>query len=258
MATIIHPTAIVSPSAQLGENVSIGAFSIVEDNVIIGDNTEISYHTLIGKRTVIGSGNKIYSKVVIGTDPQDLKYKGEETRTTIGNNNLIREFVSINNGTGEQGHTIVGDNNCLLAYTHIAHDNHFGNRNVMSNLVQLAGHVTVEDGITFGGLAAIHQFCRVGKFSMIGAGAIVTKDAPPFSLIDREPAWHGVNKVGLMRRGFASELIKEISDFYIAIFRSGMNNTAAINNYIASHTNIAPDIQYAIDFIRTSERGVLR
>jgi UDP-N-acetylglucosamine acyltransferase len=256
--TNIHPTAIISPKAQIGENVSIGAYCIIEDDVIIGDDTQMKHHCVIGKRTIIGNKNIIHNSACLGVDPQDIKYKGEITNTIIGNENVIREFVTINNGTAESGCTIVGNNNYLLSYTHIAHDNRFGNNIIMSNAVQLAGHVKVEDNVVFGGLAAVHQFCVVGKYAMIGAGAILVKDAPPFALIDRVPAYHGVNKIGLARRGFSNETIRKLNDFYNLVFKSGYNNTDGINKYTEQNNNIIPEIQYCIDFILSSERGVLR
>jgi len=257
--TNIHPTAIVSPAAKLGNNVSIGAFSIVEDDVTIGDNTKIGYHCIIAKRTTIGKNNKIYNSAVLGTDPQDMKYRGEPTTTIIGDNNIIREFVTINNGTNENEYTIVGNNNVLLSYVHIAHDNRIGNNIIVSNIVQFGGHVTVEDNVVVGGCAAVHQFCTIGKLTMIGAGAIITQDATPFSLIDRVPKFSSINRIGLTRNGFSEELRREISNFYQLVFKSGHNNTAGIKAYLETKTgNIAPEIQYIIDFINNSKRGVIR
>ena len=259
MNTTIHKTAIVSPKAQIGENVQIGAFTIIEDDVRIGDGTEIQNHCVIGSGTTIGKENKIFSSAIIGTDSQDLKYKGEKTFLTVGDRNIIREFVTMNRGTGENGLTSVGNDNTFLAYTHVAHDCNLGNNIIMSNIVQLAGHVTVEDYVIFGGLAAVHQFSKIGCHSMIAANAIITKDTPPFAMIDREPAFHGVNKIGLSRRGFSSEVIRSISDFYITVFKSGLNNSAGIKKYISENEgNILPEVQHCIDFIHSSERGVLR
>jgi UDP-N-acetylglucosamine acyltransferase len=255
----IHPTAIIDSSAKLGDNVIIGAYSIIEDNVIIGDNTEIKNYCFIGSRTTIGKNNKIYNSAILGTDPQDVKYKGELSRTTIGDNNTIREFVTINNGTGENGNTIIGHNNLLLSYCHIAHDNRIGNNNIISNIVQLAGHVVVENNIVFGGCAAVHQFCNIGQFSMIAANAIITQDVAPYSLIDRVPAFHSINRIGLTRNGFSEEIRKEINDFYKLVFKSGYNNSAGIKKYIEEKANnIKPEIQCIIDFINKSERGVIR
>ena len=257
--TNIHPTAIISPTANLGENVSIGAYSIIEDDVTIGDNTKIGNYSLIGARTIMGKNNKIHNAAILGTIPQDMKYKGESSKTIIGDNNTIREFVTINVGTGENGITIIGNNNLLLSYCHIAHDDVLENNIVISNVVQLAGHVKVENNVVFGGCGAVHQFCTIGKFSMIAANAIITQDVPPFSLIDRVPAFHSINKVGLTRNGFSEELRREINDFYILVFKSGYNNSAGIKKYLETKPNgIEPEIQYIIDFINKSERGVIR
>jgi UDP-N-acetylglucosamine acyltransferase len=254
----IHPTSLVATTAQIGNNVSIGAFSIIEDDAIIGDGTTIGHHCLIGKKTIVGNNNIIHNYASLGTPPQDIKYQGEETYTIIGNNNTIREFVTINNGTGENGKTIVGNHNYLLSYTHIAHDNIFGDHIILSNSVQLAGHVRVEDYAVFGGLAAVHQFSVIGKYAMVGAAAIIVKDVPPYSLINRTPAYHGVNKIGMTRKGISSEVIREISNFYNFVFKSGYNNSDGIKKYIEENNNILPEIQYCITFIQNSERGVLR
>jgi len=257
--TNIHQTAIVAPTAKLGNNVSIGAYSIIEDNVNIGDNTEIRNYCLIGARTKIGKNNKIFNSAILGTEPQDRKFNNEITHSIIGDNNIIREFVTINNGTGENGYTIIGDNNMLLSYAHVAHDNRLGNNIIMSNVVQLGGHVTIEDNVVLGGCAAVHQFCIVGKFCMIGANAIITQDASPYSLINREPNWNGINKIGLARNGFSEEVRREIYDFYKLVFKSGYNNSAGIKQYLEIKSDkIIPEIQYIIDFINKSERGVIR
>jgi len=259
MTTEIHKTAIVSPKAQLGENIKIGAFTIIEDDVQIGDNTEIQNHCIIASGTTIGKNNRIFSSAIIGTDSQDLKYKGEKTFLTVGDRNIIREFVTINRGTGENGLTAVGNDNAFLAYTHIAHDCKVGNNIIMSNIVQLAGHVELEDYVVLGGLAAVHQFCKIGCHSMIAANAIIVKDAPPFSMISREPSFSGTNRVGLARRGFSSETIRAISNFYVTVFKSGLNNSDGIKKFISENEgNILPEIQHCIDFIQSSERGVLR
>lgn len=259
MSTNIHSTAIVAKNVQLGTNVSVGPYTIIEDDVVIGDNTEIKNNCVIGKNTKIGKNNQIFSSVILGTDPQDLKYKGEKTYTIIGNENIFREFVTVNNGTGENGVTIIGDKNAFLAYTHVAHDCKLGNNIVMSNIVQLGGHTVIEDGVVLGGLVGVHQFSKIGKYAMIAANAIIVKDVTPFSLIDRTPAYHGINRIGLKRRGFTDDVMNEISNFYTIVLKSGMNNTAGIKKYIEEKNgDILPEIQYCIDFIQASERGILR
>ncbi len=259
MGKSIHKTAIVADTAQLGENVSIGAYTIIEDNVVIGNNTEIRSHCIIGENAKIGENNTIYASVIIGTEPQDAKYKGEIAPVTVGDNNIIREFVTINNGTEARGETILGNNNMLLAYSHIAHDCIVGNNIVMSNLVHLGGHVEVEDWVVFGGYSKVHQFVKIGCHSMISADATIVKDAPPYVLLDRKPAVRGLNRIGLSRRNFPADVIKEISEFYKCVFHSGLNNAAGIKKYISDRdNNILDEVQHCIDFIINSERGVIR
>ncbi len=255
----IHQTAIISNTAKFGKNVSIGAFTIIEDDVTIGDNTEIRSHCVIGAGTTIGSGNTIYASTIIGTEPQDAKYAGEKANVIIGDNNTIREFVTINNGTTASGKTVVGNKNLILAYSHVAHDCILGDDIIMSNLVQLGGHVQVEDWVVFGAYSKVHQFGKVGCHSMIPAAATITKDVPPYALLDRTPAFHSINRIGLGRRGFSSDVLREISNFYQAVFHSGLNNADGIKKYMSDRNGVVlPEIQHCIDFIVASERGVLR
>ncbi len=259
MGKNIHSTAIVAKSAELGDNVSVGAYTIVEDGVAIGENTEIRSHCIIGADTIIGKNNVIYASTVIGTEPQDLKYMGEKASVIIGDNNLIREFVTINNGTAANGKTVVGNNNAFLAYSHVAHDCVVGNHIIMSNLTQLGGHVEVEDWVVFGAFSKVHQFGKVGCHSMIAADATVTKDIAPYAMIDRAPAYHGVNRIGLARRGFKSDLVREISYFYQVVFNSALNNADGVKKYVSEKGDmVLPEIQHCIDFILNSERGVIR
>ncbi|HPI20100.1 MAG TPA: acyl-ACP--UDP-N-acetylglucosamine O-acyltransferase [Candidatus Kapabacteria bacterium] len=255
---IIHPTAIVSPKAELGKSVKIGAFSIIEDDVIIGDNTEIRSSVVIANGARIGKDCKIYSNVIISTEPQDLKFEGEETYVFIGDRNVIREFATINRATKETGKTVIGNDNLLMAYTHVAHDCVFGNNIIMSNVSQIAGHVHIEDWVIFGAYSKVHQFCTVGKHSMLAAGIKIVKDVPPFVLIGREPAKiEGINKIGLRRRGFSQELIDEIEIFYNTILNSGMNNKDGIAEY-SKKENIPDEIKNCIQFIEDSKRGIHR
>lgn len=259
MSVNIHQTAIVSKTAELGDNTSVGAFTIIEDGVIIGENTEIRSHCVIGAGTKIGKNNVIYSSAVIGTEPQDVKYDGEVANVIIGENNLIREFVTINNGTSASGRTLVGNNNFLLSYCHIAHDCTIGNHIIMSNLTQLGGHVEVEDWVVFGAFSKVHQFSKVGGHAMIAADATIVKDVPPYAMIDRASAYHGVNRIGLTRRGFTSELVREISYFYQTVFNSALNNADGIKKYVGEKEGrVLSEIQHCIDFILNSERGVIR
>lgn len=256
--TEIHPTAIVSPKAKLGENVKIGAFTHVEDDVEIGDNTVVRSSAVIANGSRIGRNNVICHGAVIGTEPQDLKYANERTFAKIGDRNTIREYATINRGTTATGETRLGSDCLIMTYCHIAHDCHLGSNIIMSNVTQLAGHVTIEDWVTTGGVVKIHQFCTVGKHTMIGADAKIVKDVPPFTLIGRVPPQvEGVNKIGLKRRGFSPELIREIIEFYDTVLFSGLNTTDGIKKY-KQREIIVPEIEETIKFIENSTRGIYR
>lgn len=261
MSIVIHPTAIVSPKAQIGENVKIGAFTIIEDDVSIGKNTEIFSSVYIANGAEIGNNCIIFPGVVIATKPQDLKFKNAPTKVIIGDNNVIREYVTIHRGTQATGVTTIGNNNLLMAYTHIAHDCCVGDNNVFANVVQLGGHVHVEDWVVIGGVVKVHQFCNIGAHAMIGGDVKITKDVAPFTLVgENPPKVDGINKIGLRRRGFSQELIKEIEEFYKLVFHSGLNNTDGIQKYLElrSNSNIPPEIIHCIEFIQNSQRGVYR
>ncbi len=254
----IHPSAIVSDKADIGQNVSIGAFSIVEDDVVIGNNVEIRSSVTIANGSRIGNGCKIFTGAVISTEPQDLKFAGENTLAIIGNNTVVREYATVNRGTKETGRTQIGENCLIMAYAHVAHDCRLGNNVIMSNVVQLAGHVTIEDWVVMGGVAKIHQFCSVGQYAMVGADIYVTKDVAPFTLIGRKPPQvEGINKVGLRRRGFSRDTISAIQNFYDTILFSGFNNRDGIAKY-KEQGAIVPEVESCIDFIEKSTRGIYR
>ncbi|MGB9770997.1 MAG: acyl-ACP--UDP-N-acetylglucosamine O-acyltransferase [Candidatus Kapaibacteriota bacterium] len=260
MALIQHPTAIVSPKSKIEDNVKIGPYCIIHDDVFIGEGTELIANVFLDDGAHIGRNCLLFPGVVVATKPQDLKYDNSSTKAIIGDNNEIREFVTIHRGTQHTGATIVANNNLLMAYTHIAHDCRIGSNNVFANVVQLAGHVVVEDWVVIGGVVKIHQFCKIGSHSMIGGDVKVTKDVAPFTLIgDVPPKVSGINKIGLRRRGFSEEIIKEIDNFYRLLFHSGLNNTDGIKKYLENHPNgILPEIQHCIEFIQNSSRGVYR
>jgi len=260
MAITQHPTAIVSSKAQIDNNVKIGPFSIIEEDVCISEGTEILSNVYIANGTTIGRNCLIFPGVVISTKPQDLKYDNSPTKTIIGDNNEIREYVTIHRGSQATGMTIVGNNNLIMAYSHIAHDCRIGNYNVLANVVQLAGHVHIEDWVVIGGVVKIHQFCKIGCHAMIGGDVKVTKDVAPYTLVgENPPKVDGINKIGLKRRGFSTEVIKEIEVFYKLVFHSGLNNTDGIKRYLELHPNgILPEIQHCIEFIQRSQRGVYR
>lgn len=253
----IHPTAIVSPLAQLGVNVEIGAFTIINDDVEIGDNTIIGTSNYIDSGSRIGKNCNIFHHTIIGTEPQDVKYKGEKTYVSIGDNNKIREFVTINRATTDTYTTRLGDNNLILEYCHIAHDCNVGNNTIFSNTTQLAGHVTVGDWVIIGGFGKVHQFTKIGKHAFIGGDTKIVKDVVPYAIVfGTDAKYAGVNLVGLRRRGFTNEQISEISNFYKVLFHSGLNVSDFIKKYTTENKDIPQLISEIIDFINTSERGI--
>jgi len=259
MSVQIHPLASVSAKAQLGKDIVIGPFVVIEDDVIIGDNSYILPHAVLLNGSRIGKDCKIFPGAVIAAQPQDLKFKGEHTLAIIGDRTVIRECVTVNRGTEATGRAQVGADCLIMAYCHIAHDCTVGNNVVMSNVAQLAGHVTLGDWVILGGLAKIIQFCTVGSHAMIGADCKVTKDIVPYALIGRDPSKvEGVNKIGLKRRGFTDEMVDEISSFYSTVFFSGLNTTDGITSYLHHTSFIIPEVQVCIDFIKTSSKGIVR
>jgi UDP-N-acetylglucosamine acyltransferase len=254
----IHPTAIVSKKAQLPDDLEVGPYSIIGDNVKIGEGTKIGAFCVIEGNTTIGKRCKIFTGAVIGSIPQDLKYKGEKSFLEIGDDNIIREYCTFNPGTGEGGKTIVGNGNLFMAYSHVAHDCVIGNKCIIANVGTLAGHVTVEDQAVIGGLVAIHQFVRVGRLSIIGGCSKVVQDIPPYSTCDGHPARvYGLNLVGLKRTNMDPSVIKELSYCFKIIFNSGLSIKNAIRE-IESKRNLSSETIYLIDFIKKSSRGVCR
>jgi len=249
-----HPTAIISKKAKIGENVKIGPYSIIHDDVEIGDNTEIRSSVVIADGARIGIDCKIYTGTVIATEPQDLKFGGEKTFAIIADRTVLREFVTVNRATKSTMETNVGTDCFIMAYCHIAH----GNNVIMANVTQLGGHVHVEDWAFIGGAVKIHQFCRVGMHSMIGADVKLAKDVAPFTLIGTNPPKvDGINKIGLKRRGFSDELINEIDEFYKILIHSGFNNSDGIKKFKERKT-ISPEVMHCIEFIEISQRGIYR
>lgn len=237
---MISPLAYVSPKAQIGKNVTIDAFAYIDDNVIIGDNCHI------------------FPSAVIGAVPQDLKYKGEETWTIIGDNCVLREFVTVHRGTASKGKTVVGNNNLIMAYCHIAHDCILHENIIMSNVTQLAGEVEIDDYAVIGGGTLVHQFTHIGGHVMIQGGSKINKDIPPYAIVAREPiAFCGINSVGLNRRGFTPEQIHTIQEVYRLIYQSGMNTTQALEHIEATMPQSA-ERDTIINFIRNSSRGIVK
>ena len=259
-SVVIHPTAIVSPLATLGRNVRIGPFCIVGANVEIGDDCVLHSHVIIEGFSVIGRGNEFFPFVVIGGKSQDLKYIGEPTYLQIGNDNVFRENCTVHRGTFEGLPTRIGSNNLLLCYAHVAHDCQLGDHIILSNSVGLAGHIVVEDYAIISGFAAAHQFCRIGKHSIVGGLSKIVQDVPPFMIVDGNPATtRGINLVGLQRRGFAEEDIKAVKAAYKKLFLKKDGNLAtAISSLKATHAADTPQVAHLIHFIENSERGVIR
>lgn len=237
---MISPLAYVSPKAQIGKNVTIDAFSYIDDNVILGDNCHVFPHA------------------VIGCVPQDLKFRGEETWTIIGENCVLREFVTIHRGTASKGKTVVGNNNLIMAYCHVAHDCILHDNIIMSNATQLAGEVEVDDFAIIGGGTLVHQFSHIGGHVMIQGGSKINKDIPPFAIIARDPiAFCGINSVGLNRRGFTPEQIHTIQEVYRLLYQNGMNTTQALD-HIEATMPASKERDLIVNFVRVSTRGIVR
>jgi UDP-N-acetylglucosamine acyltransferase len=253
---MIHSSAVIHPRAQVGANCEIGPFCVIGEHVVLGDECRLHSHVVIDGHTTLGSKNEIYPFASIGLKTQDLKWKGGITKTVIADNNTFREYVTIHSATGDGEVTAVGSHNNLLAYTHVAHNVTLGNHIIMSNVATLAGHVTVEDYAVIGGLAAVHQFCRIGKHSMIGGCSKVVQDIPPFMIADGNPAeTKTVNKVGLERRGISEEAQSALRQAYKILFREGLtvpNAVARIEKDLPS----SPELQYLMDFVKSSQRGI--
>lgn len=254
----IHKTAIIEDGAIIEEGVKIGPYCIVGKDVKIGKNTVLQSHVVVEGITEIGENNIIYSFVSIGKASQDLKYKNEPTKTIIGDNNTIREFVTIHRGTDDRWETKIGNGNLLMAYVHIAHDVIVGDHCILANNVTLAGHVTVDSYAIIGGLTPVHQFCRIGSYSMIGGASAVNQDICPFVLAEGNKAvTRGLNSIGLRRKGFTSENMSKLKKMYKIIFRSGLSLKEAILE-VEKEIEIDENIQYFLDFINNSKRGITR
>lgn len=254
----IHPTAIVDKDAKLGKNVSIGPFSIIEGDVEIGEGTQIHSNVLVANGARLGKKCQIHHGSAISTIPQDLKFSGEETTLEIGDNTVVREFCSLNRGTLERRKTKIGTHCFLMAYTHTAHDCWLGDHVILANGVQLAGHVTVEDWVTIGGMTPVHQFCTVGKHAFVGGGFRVVQDVPPYILAGSEPlTFKGLNIIGLKRRGFEKNVIMILRKCYRFIYQSKLNLSQAIEK-INDELELIPEVQAVIDFVKKSERGIVR
>jgi UDP-N-acetylglucosamine acyltransferase len=253
---MIHPSAVVHPKARIGSGCEIGPYCVIGENVELGEECALHSHVVIDGHTKLGARNEIFPFASIGLKTQDLKWKGGVTRTEIGDENTFREYVTIHSATGDGEVTKIGSHNHILAYSHIAHNVTLGNRVIMSNVATLAGHVTVEDHAVVGGLAAVHQFCRIGKMAIIGGCSKVVQDVPPFMLADGNPAeTRTINKVGMERNGVSEEAQAALRMAYKILFREGLTIPNALAK-IESELPKLPEIQHLIQFVRTSERGI--
>lgn len=255
---MIHPLSSVSPDAKIHPSVEIGPFVTIEGNVEIGEGTSILSNAVVMDGARIGKNCIIYPGAVISGAPQDLKFKGEKTVAIIGDNTTIRECVTVHRGTASKGKTVVGSDCLIMAYCHVAHDCVIKNNVIMSNAVQCAGEVIIDDYAVIGGGALIHQFCHIGSHVMLQGGALVNKDVPPFVKAGREPlSYAGVNSIGLRRRGFSNETICEIQEIYRYLYLSGLNNTDAVAR-IEAELPATKERDEIILFIRNSNRGIVR
>lgn len=255
----IHPTAIIAAGAELGPGMTVGAYTMIGARARIGGDTVVGPHVVIEGNTAIGARNRIFQFASVGAEPQDLKYHGEDSALVIGDDNRIREFCTLQTGTEGGGMvTRVGSGNLLMNYSHIAHDCILGDRIVVANGVQLGGHVTIEDGAVLGALAGIHQFVRIGESALVGAGSMVSQDVPPFCNATGDRATlHGLNTVGLKRRGFSDATITALKRAYRIMFKSGLRTTDAIARVREELPGI-PEVERFVTFIERSERGVAR
>jgi UDP-N-acetylglucosamine acyltransferase len=253
---MVHPTAVIHPEAQLGSGCEIGPYCVIGEHAVLGDNCRLHSHVVVDGHTTLGEENEVFPFACIGLQTQDLKWKGGVTRVQIGERNSFREYVTIHSATNDGDATVVGSDNHILAYCHIAHDCRLGNDIIMSNVATLAGHVIVEDHAVVGGLAAVHQFCRIGRMAIIGGCSKVVQDVPPFMLADGNPAQtRTINKVGLERNGVSEEAHSALKQAYKILFREGLTIPNALSRIEAELTPL-PEILHLVQFTRASERGI--
>jgi len=253
-----QPLSYVHPDAKIADNVVIEPFVSIDHDVEIGEGTRIGSSVTILPGTRIGKNCNIFPGAIIGAIPQDLKFRGEYTTVEIGDNNTIRECVTINRGTAAKGKTVVGNNNLIMAYVHIAHDCRIGNQVILVNSTQLAGEVNVDDWAIIGGMTAVHQFCHIGAHVMLSGGSLVGKDVPPYIKAGRNPlSYVGINSIGLRRRNYTNEKIREIQDIYRYIYLKGFNTTQAVE-IIEAEMAASPERDEILLFVKDSKRGIIR
>lgn len=258
----VHPTAIVDPSAELGEGVVVGPYAVIGAGVEVGAGSEVGAGAQLRGPTRIGVGNRVFAQACIGFEPQDLKFAGEETRLEIGDRNHFREFVTVHRGTGKGGGlTRIGSGGLFMAYSHVAHDCLVGDRVIFANAATLAGHVAVGDDATIGAFSAVHQHCRVGRHAYIGGFSVITQDALPFvKTVGHKPACYGLNRIGLERKGFGVETLRRLESALRLLTRRRMSTSAALAAMRAESVGWGGDaaVQELIDFVSSSERGVIK
>jgi UDP-N-acetylglucosamine acyltransferase len=255
---LIHPTALIDPAASLAEDVEVGPFTVIGPDVRIGPGSRIGPHVLLKGPTILGARTRIFQFASVGEDCQDKKYAGEPTRLVMGDDNVIREGATLHRGTAQgRGETTIGSRNLFMAYVHVGHDSIVGNDCILANQVTLAGHVTLGDSVILGGLSAIHQFCYFGTHAMAGGGSIITKDTPAFVMINGNPARvHGLNLIGLKRRGFSSEAIHALGEAYKLVYRRGLTVEQALGE-LRTRFDL-PETETFARSIEVSTRGIVR
>lgn len=259
MTPQVHPSAVIDPGARIGERVSIGPGCVIGPKVEIGDDCWIGAHVVIDGRTRIGRGNRIFHFTSLGAPPQDKKYAGEDTAVEIGDNNTIREYVTINRGTAQDaGVTRVGSDNWIMAYVHFAHDCQIGSHTIFANACQIAGHVTIGDWVIFGGATLVHQFVHIGAHAFTGMGTYLAQDLPPYVKAAGNMAKpYGINSEGLRRRGFSADSIAGLKRGYKTLYRSGLSLEEAMRE-LAAQAASCPPVQDFVDFLQKSKRGFIR
>ena len=259
MAGNIHPTALIAPEAELGENVEVGAYAVIGPGVFVGANTRIGAHAVLQGPMRLGADNEVFPFASVGSAPQDKKYKGEPTRLEIGDRNVIREFVTLNRGTTkDEGVTRIGDDNLFMAYAHVAHDCRVGSHCVLANTATLGGHVHLGDWVIMGGFSGVHQFCKVGAHAFIANNAAVTRDVPPYVMAVGQPATaHSVNAEGLKRRGFTPQQIRNLRNAFRLLYRSGLK-LADATEQLAAIAEEQPEVRAIVEFLPRSTRSIVR
>ena len=255
--TVVHPSALVDPLAELGQGVKVGPWCLVGPRVQIGDGTELGSRVLIERDTQVGEDCRIACGAVLGSDAQDMKYQGEESWLVVGDRSVIREYATLNRGTAASGRTVVGSDCLIMAYAHVAHDCTLGNHVILANAVNMGGHVLMEDWVTVGGLSGIHQFVRLGAHSFVGGASRITQDVPPYCrVVGNPPRLLGLNSVGLERRGVSPEVRQALKRAYRTLFQAKLKLSEGVKRAEAA-ADVVPEVRHLLSFIRASRRGII-